>query len=110
MATCGQECVTLHCNVSSSKSGLLVKYLSWTHNNKNLCIVEDDQLTNQTSGVECNYADQRLSLKLTMPQQSQGSNDYICKLRSNQGHLLRKTSLKLKVLGPRIWEETVLWG
>jgi len=98
-ATCGQP-VTLHCNVSYSHDGLSIMHLSWINqNNKSVCRLNQEGKLNQSGGgVNCSYADHRLTLKFvhTPLHESQGLHRYLCKLRSNKGVDSKYTTVELK--------------
>ncbi|XP_045902293.1 uncharacterized protein LOC123969191 [Micropterus dolomieu] len=101
-AECGQQ-VTLNCDVSSSRNGLSVIHMGWTHNKTTLCSVDSEgtitthhRHTTDTSDFHCEYEHGQLSLIFQKVQPLESGKRYTCKLHSNQGAPYGHTRVELK--------------
>nr|XP_057947655.1 uncharacterized protein LOC131142416 [Doryrhamphus excisus] len=89
-AECDKQ-VAMSCNVSTSRDGLSVKHMEWSQNHKPLCQLDSggklSHHRNIKSDFRCKYEKGQLSLIFAkvQPEDSGGSNRYMCKLHSNRG-------------------------
>ncbi|XP_023809787.1 uncharacterized protein LOC105354256 isoform X1 [Oryzias latipes] len=95
--------VSLHCNASSSQKGLVIKHMGWTQNTK-LCSVNVEERViihqnNFTSPFHCEYEDGRLSLVFQRLLPLEINQQFMCKLRSNQGVVHEFTTVELQESG-----------
>lgn len=108
MAECGKQ-VTLHCNVSSSRDGLLIKHMKWYLNKTSLCSVDSEgNVINHQNGLSdfnCEYKHGQLSLvfRSVQPLESGNSKPYMCKLQSNKGAGQAYTSMELQGQSPHLF-------
>lgn len=97
-AECGQR-VTLNCDVSSSRKGLLIKHMEWFHSLTSVCSVDSEgKITNHTqtlSDFYCEYQHGQLSLVFARVKPLERGN-YTCKLQSNRGAQHADTSVGLQ--------------
>lgn len=97
-AECGKR-VTLNCDVSSSRKGLLIKHMEWFQGHTSVCSVnEEGTVSNNTQSLSdfyCQYKHGQLSLIFTRVKPLERGN-YTCKLQSNRGALNAGTSVELQ--------------
>ncbi|KAK7929919.1 hypothetical protein WMY93_006314 [Mugilogobius chulae] len=85
-ADCGKP-VTLHCEISSSLSGLSVKYMNWSQSQTYCSVDSEGHLTayNSSGDFLCHYEKGHLSLHFNNWQPQQSESSFLCKVHSNQG-------------------------
>ncbi|XP_076027305.1 uncharacterized protein LOC143016724 [Genypterus blacodes] len=98
-AECGGQ-ITLTCNASSDRGGLLIKHLGWIKNDKRLCDVNGhgnitEHRSHTPSNFRCEYEHGKLSLIFASVQPVEVGL-FMCKLHSNHGMKHQHTKVDLQ--------------
>ncbi|XP_068448644.1 uncharacterized protein [Clinocottus analis] len=112
-AKCGER-VTLNCDVSSSRNGLIIKHMEWFQSDRSVCSVDEEGTvrnhTQSLSDFYCEYEHGQLSLIFTRVKPLERGN-YTCKLQSNRGARNADTSVQLQEccgVAEGVWTKSLL--
>lgn len=95
IAECGKP-VILHCNISSSLSGLSIKYMEWIQSHSYCSVDSEGLVTSKNAEDYCLYDNGRLSLHFHKWSPYMSESFYTCKLHSNQGIKYKYTHVKTR--------------